>query len=234
MAKTDDLQTSFYFQTPIYHIEIPEWVSHVDNVCEKYIKQARKNNQKTIKAREKSWKKKGLGDVGMSHHSTTLINDPALKEFQKYVGATSWNVLNSMGYDLSNYELFWTEFWVQHFAAKGGGHHEGHIHYDNHISGFYFLRCSEKTSMPVFHDPRQAKLMNDLPQKKADEVTPVSPLIHYKPKPGTMIFIPAYLEHQYTVDPGVEDFRFIHFNLQAVRKMITQTIRNQAKGGKKK
>jgi hypothetical protein len=37
-----------------------------------------------------------------------------------------------------DYELFWTECWVQHFAEKGGGHHEGHIHYDNHISGFYF------------------------------------------------------------------------------------------------
>jgi uncharacterized protein (TIGR02466 family) len=229
MAVTDQLQTSLYFQTPIYHIEIPEWVDHVDKVCDRYIKEARKNNQKAIKDREKNWKKKGLGDVGMSHHSSSLINDPELKEFQDYIGATSWNVLDHMGYDLSGYELFWTEFWVQHFAEKGGGHHEGHIHYDNHVSGFYFLRCSEKTSMPVFHDPRYAKVMADLPRKNETEVSMASPMIHYKPKPGTMIFIPAYLEHQYTVDPGVEDFRFVHFNLQAVRKMITDTIRKQAK-----
>ena len=233
MAKEDQLQTSFYFQTPIYHIEIPEWVDQVDKVCEKYVKDARKRNQKAIKDREKKWKKKGLGDIGMSHHSTSLINDPGLKEFQEYIGATSWNVLDHMGYDLSGYELFWTEFWVQHFGDKGGGHHEGHIHYDNHISGFYFLRCSEKTSVPVFHDPRQAKLMNDLPRKNEDEVSVASPLIHYKPKPGTMIFIPAYLEHQYTVDMGVEDFRFVHFNLQAVRRMITDTIRKQAREEKK-
>jgi hypothetical protein len=95
-----------------------------------------------------------------------------------------------------------------------------------------FLRCSEKTSMPVFHDPRYAKVMADLPRKNDTEVSMASPMIHYKPKPGTMIFIPAYLEHQYTVDPGVEDFRFVHFNLQAVRKMITDTIRKQAKGEK--
>jgi hypothetical protein len=31
------------------------------------------------------------------------------------------------------------------------------------------------------------------------------------------------------VDDGVEPFRFIHFNLQAVRKMITDTVRVQAK-----
>ena len=71
MSVKDQLQTSFYFQTPIYHIEIPEWVDHVDKVCDNYIKQAKKNNQKAIKDREKDWKKKGLGDVGMSHHSTS-------------------------------------------------------------------------------------------------------------------------------------------------------------------
>jgi hypothetical protein len=44
-----------------------------------------------------------------------------------------------------------------------------------------------------------------------------------------MIFFPAYLEHQYTVDDGVEPFRFIHFNLQAVRRMITDTVRTTTK-----
>jgi hypothetical protein len=150
MAVTDQLQTSLYFQTPIYHIEIPEWVDHVDKVCDRYIKEAKKNNQKAIKDREKNWKKKGLGDVGMSHHSSSLINDPELKEFQDYIGATSWNVLDHMGYDLSNYELFWTEFWVQHFAEKGGGHHEGHIHYDNHVSGFYFYVAVKKLLCQYF------------------------------------------------------------------------------------
>ena len=41
-----------------------------------------------------------------------------------------------------------------------------------------------------------------------------------KPKPGTLIFFPAYVPHQFTVDEGSEPFRFIHFNLQAVRKII--------------
>jgi hypothetical protein len=47
MAVTDQLQTSLYFQTPIYSIEIPEWVDHVDKVCDRYIKEAKKNNQKS-------------------------------------------------------------------------------------------------------------------------------------------------------------------------------------------
>jgi len=40
------------------------------------------------------------------------------------------------------------------------------------------------------------------------------------------MFFPAYVQHQFSVDDGVDDFRFIHFNLQAVRNIIV----NAAKG----
>ena len=33
------------------------------------------------------------------------------------------------------------------------------------MSGFYFLKCSNKTSKPFFHDPRPGKLMTDLTNK---------------------------------------------------------------------
>ena len=229
MPEEKKLILSTYFSSPVYYIEIPEWVDKTNKICDKYIKNAKNNNIKEIKEREKKIGKK-IGDHGMSHHSTSLIDDPNLKELQDYIGATSWNILDNMGYDLTNYELFWTEFWTQEFGEKGGGHHEGHIHYDNHISGFYFLKCSDKTSMPVFHDPRPAKLMTQLTLKNEAEITLGTHQIHYKPKPGTMIFFPAYMEHQYVIDNGIEPFRFIHFNLQAVRKMITNSIRKQTKG----
>ena len=90
-----------------------------------------------------------------------------------------------------------------------------------------------KTSLPVFHDPRPGKLMTQLPLKNEKEITLGTDKVHYKPKPGTMIFIPAYLTHEYIVDAGIEDFRFIHFNLQAVRKMITDTVRVQARAENK-
>ena len=227
MAKTDQLNSSIYFSSPVYSIEIPEWVDDANKVCDKYIKEAKKNNAKAIKEREKKLGKK-IGDHGMSYHSTSLVGDPALKELQEYIGSTSWNILDHMGYNLTNYELFWTEFWVQQFAEKAGGNHSPHVHYNNHISGFYFLRCSDKTSLPVFHDPRPGKLMTQLPLKNEKEITLGTDKIHYKPKPGTMIFIPAYLTHEYIVDAGIQDFRFIHFNLQAVQKMITDTVRKQA------
>ena len=33
------------------------------------------------------------------------------------------------------------------------------------------------------------------------------------PKPGQFIFFNSYLPHEFVVDPGIEPFRFIHFNL---------------------
>ena len=92
MSKKDPLQTSLYFQSPVYHVEIPEWVKPIDKICDKYIKKAQKDNEKVIKQREKDWKKK-VGDITMSHHSISMVGDPGLKEFQDYVGATSWNVM---------------------------------------------------------------------------------------------------------------------------------------------
>ena len=149
-----------------------------------------------------------------------LNGDPDLKELESYVGNTSLNLLNEWGYDMEKYKMFFTEFWVQEFSKNGGGHHSTHVHWDNHISGFYFLKCSDKTSYPVMHDPRAGAMMTKLPQKDGNKITPMIDQLHYRPKPGMLVFFPAYVPHEFAVDMGVDDFRFIHFNLQAVRNNI--------------
>ena len=45
-----------------------------------------------------------------------------------------------------------------------------------------------------------------------------------QPKPGTLIIFPGYLEHEYAVDFGIEPFRFIHWNIQAVPKEMAKDI----------
>lgn len=214
-----NLQFKGYFITPIYSTVISEWVDPLIKATDPFIKQAKNNNKQIIKDRSKRFKK-NLGDLGMSHHSNFLINIPEFKELQNFINKSSIYILNHMGYDLTNYEVHWTEFWAQEFAKNGGGHHEGHIHYDNHISGFYFLKCSDKTSYPVFHDPRLGKIVTQLPLKKESEITFGSQFISQKPVPGTLILFPSFLEHQFVMDLGIEPFRFIHFNLQAVRKIV--------------
>ena len=39
--------------------------------------------------------------MGNVFHSTSLIGDPNFLDLQNYVGATSQNLLNEMGFDLS-------------------------------------------------------------------------------------------------------------------------------------
>ena len=165
--------------------------------------------------------------MGNVFHSTSLINDPNFKELQDYVGATAHNLLNEMGFDLSNFQIFTTEMWVQEFAKRGAGHHTLHTHWNGHISGFYFLKASERTSSPFFEDPRPGNLMNLLPEKDKTKITTATSQIHFKVKPGRMIFFPSYMPHLYSVDMGYEPFRFIHWNCQAIPKGVLNVVQKK-------
>jgi uncharacterized protein (TIGR02466 family) len=214
-----------YFKCPIWHAEEPSFVKSLNKASDKYIKEAQKNLKKSINERNKKFGDKG--DMGHVFHSTSLINDPNFKKLQDYVGATAHNLLNEMGFDLTNYQVFTTEMWVQEFAKKGGGHHTLHTHWNGHISGFYFLKASEKTSMPVFEDPRAGNVMNLLPEKDKTKITYATSQVHYKVKPGNMIFFPSYMPHLYSVDMGYEPFRFIHWNCQAIPKGVLNVVQKK-------
>ena len=85
-----------------------------------------------------------------------------------------------------------------------------------HVSGFYFLKCSDKTSYPVFHEPKTGARCTKLKMKPdLKGVWAGHEQFHLRPKPGTLIIFPGYLEHEYAVDFGIEPFRFIHWNIQA-------------------
>jgi uncharacterized protein (TIGR02466 family) len=177
------------------------------NFTDKYIEKAKQDNQKYFINNK---------DFGMSHHSQPLFNDVDFKNFVEHILNKSYSILDEQGYDLKEYRLIIRDLWVQEFSKEGGGHHVTHTHSSGHISGFYFLKCSENTSYPIFHDPRPGKMMIQLPEKNTLLVTESSERVFLKPKPGTFIFFNSYLPHEFQVDHGIEPFRFIHFNIQAV------------------
>jgi uncharacterized protein (TIGR02466 family) len=207
-----------YFKCPIWFAKEDKFVNELNKASDSYIEAAKKNLKKDIDERNKKYGDKG--DMGHVFHSTSLIGDPNFKQLQEYIGATSHNLLLEMGYNLNDYTVFTTEMWVQEFAKKGGGHHTLHTHWNGHISGFYFLKASEKTSLPLFEDPRPGNLMNGLPELDKSQVTYASTQINYKVEPGSMIFFPSYMPHQYIVDMGYDPFRFIHWNCQAIPKAV--------------
>jgi hypothetical protein len=125
-----------------------------------------------------------------------------------------------MGYDMSNYKLFYTESWVQEFSHNGAGHHWFHTHPNNHISGFFFLKASQITSKPFFQDPRTAHVPLKLKEKDTTKITNANDLVNFDVKPGSLMLFPAYMSHAYQVDHGIEPFRFIHINMRAIEKNV--------------
>jgi len=207
-----------YFACPIWFADAPQFVDGLNKASDPYIATAKKNMKKHMDKRNKAYGDRG--DMGLVFHSNTLIGEPDFLELQNYIGATSNNLLMEMGFDMTNHQLFITEMWVQEFGKKGGGHHTLHTHWNGHMSGFYFLKASEKTSRPFFEDPRPGNQMNLLPQKDLTKITHASHQINYEVTPGRMIFFPSYMPHMYGVDMGYEPFRFIHWNCQAIQKGI--------------
>ena len=224
MSFPKQLNLEHYFASPVWWADEPKFVKKLNKASDKYIKQSQKNLKSTIDERNKKFGNKG--DMGHVFHSTSLINDPDFMDLQNYIGATAHNLLGEMGFDLTNHQIFITEMWVQEFAKQGGGHHALHTHWNGHMSGFYFLKGSKKTSAPLFEDPRSGNMMNLLPEKDKNKVSYASSRVHYIPNPGRMIFFPSYMPHQYTVDIGYEPFRFIHWNAQAIPKSVLDAAKN--------
>ena len=213
------LKRDDYFRCPIWSTYEGSILKELNNASDKHIKKAKINLKHELKERNEKYGDRG--DMGYTFQSDSLIEDESFQEFQNYIGETSYNLLDEMGFDLTDYKIHIMELWVQEFAEKGGGHHKLHTHWNGHMSGFYFLKAGEKTSMPVFHDPRAGNVMNLLPEKDEKQITYASSQVHYKVKSGAMMFFPSYMPHLYTVDMGYEPFRFIHFNCQAIPKYLT-------------
>jgi len=205
-----------YFSTPIWAEHRPEYIKSLNKASNKYIIEAKKRNKDYIKY---------YGDFATSYHSTTLLQDNNFIDFREYIGNKSWEFLDNMGYDMHKYTTLFSEMWVQEFAKKGGGHHSPHVHWNQHVSGFYFLKCGPETSMPVFHEPKTGARATKLHMKPdLKGIWPGHDLVHYRPQPGTLIIFPGYMEHEYSVDYGKTPFRFIHWNIQAVPKQMAKDV----------
>ena len=207
-----------YFNTTIWSEQKPEFIKSLTKASNKYIKAARNFPEAKKHIKE-------FGDFGRSYHSTPLTADNNFRDFRDYIGQKSWEYLDHQGYDMQQYTTMFSEMWVQEFAKEGGGHHSAHIHWNQHVSGFYFLKASEKTSMPIFHDPRTGARATKLAMKtNVKEIFNGNELVHFKPQPGTLLIFPGYLEHEFSIDFGIEPFRFIHWNIQAIPKGMAKDV----------
>ena len=200
-----------YFNTTIWNEQKPEFVKSLTKTSNKYIKDAKNNPEARAHIKK-------FGDFGRSYHSAPLTADNDFLDFRNYIGQKSAEFLDWQGFDMSQYVAMFSEMWVQEFSKKGGGHHSAHVHWNQHVSGFYFLKCSDKTSYPVFHEPRTGARTTKLLMKPNSGLAYGHETIHFKPEPGTLMIFPGYLEHEFVVDHGIQPFRFIHWNIQCIPK----------------
>ncbi len=202
-----------YFKTPFWFEEKPEFLKSLTKATDSYIKEAKELRKTDIKK---------TNDFGISYHSKLLTMDTKFRDFHNYVGQKAFEFLDWQGFDMQQYTTFFSESRVQEFSKNGGGHCSAHIYHNQHVGGFYFLKASENTSLPIFHEPRTGARCTKLKLKDLTVITHGTGLLNFKIKPGVLLFFPGYMEHEFAVDHGKEPFRFIHFNIQAVPKEITK------------
>jgi uncharacterized protein (TIGR02466 family) len=202
-----------YFKTPFWFEEKLDFLKSLTKTTDKYIKESKELLKKDFK---------NSNNFENFHRSKSLTTDTKFKDFHNYVGQKSLEFLDWQGFDMQQYTIFFSESWVQEFAKNERGNHFSHINHNQHVSGFYFLKANENNSYPTFHEPRTGARSTKLKLKKPKEITHGLDLIHFKVKPGVLLFFPGYMEYEFTVDHSEEPFRFIHFNLQAVPKEMAK------------
>jgi uncharacterized protein (TIGR02466 family) len=194
----------FYFSSPVYSKMLPEYLENAKEVSNEYIEKI-----KTIVE---------FSDLFPYYNTENFNEDHRIATLATEIIKTCNTVLDNQGYDMSNYELVFTEFWVQEHQYGGG--QERHVHGNGNIlTGFYFLECPEDSCKLVIHDPRPAKEFgNYLPEKDVNNGTDASEAINFNPVAGQLIITNAYLPHTFTKNSSKEFFKMLHFNVSAIYK----------------
>lgn len=193
------LEAAYHFCTPIYRIERPDFLALVTEVSEEYLTQQRKQP---------------IDEIYPVVMSGSYYADPRLFDFAEFIGMSAWNILAEQGYAMQDKIVSFTEMWTQEHHKHSAM--EQHTHGGGaQIVGFYFLDVPDNSSRVVFHDPRIAKTMVDLPQADVGMATIASTMINFEPKPGLMIFTNAWLAHSFTRHASDKPLKFVHFNLVA-------------------
>lgn len=197
VVQNTQLQVAAHFSSPIYFIERFDFLESVTTVSEEFLAQSRKERQ--------------LDEIYPVMMSGNYMSDERIQPFVQFVLDTGWNILNEQGYAMQNFLTTFTEMWTQEHHKHSAM--EQHTHPNSQLVGFYFLEVPENSSRVLFHDPRIAKTMSDLPEQDINNVTTASRMINIVPKPGMLIFANAWLAHSFSRHAADKPIKFVHFNI---------------------
>jgi uncharacterized protein (TIGR02466 family) len=146
-------------------------------------------------------------------YMTESINfDPEMLDFANFVAQVGWDILNNQGYAMQYFATYFAEMWTQEHHQHSSM--EKHIHGNGAVlSGFYFLDVPKNSSRVIFHEPKDAKVITNLPEKNMSDGTHASSMINFVPKEGQLMFTNSWLPHSFTKNESKKPLRFIHFNI---------------------
>jgi hypothetical protein len=198
------MNTWNYFSSPVHSVMAPEYLDIAKIVADEYIVDIKNTTQ--------------FDEVYPFYNTKNFQNDSRILPLATEIIKSCYAALDFQGYDTTNYELVFTEFWVQEHQYMSG--QERHVHGGgNVLTGFYFLECPQDSCRLVIHEPRPAKEFgNYLPEKNVNEGTYASESINFIPEPGQLIITNAYLPHTFTRNSSKELFKMLHFNVSAIYK----------------
>jgi hypothetical protein len=203
----DILETRLYFSSAVSWIKKMDFLNQIRSLSDLLISQIDSSKEKmTVMTGDFS----GYEDA---------------KEFGEYVSQTVWNILESQGYMMEDKVTYFTEMWTQEHHYQSSI--DPHIHGSGvQMSVFYFLDVPENSSVIVFHDPRPAKVIINLPEKDMGQITPASNSISLKPEDGLLMFVPPYVAHEITRNMNKDKpFRFVHMNLSVMQSPVKNQIK---------
>jgi Putative 2OG-Fe(II) oxygenase len=192
----DSLEEHNYFATTIYAVEKAEFLEPIRSISNKYLEDSKSQTGKK-----------------MTVMTENFSNDPEALGFAQYVSQSAWNILASQGYAMDGLVTYFTEMWTQEHNFQSNM--EQHFHGGGaQISAFYFLEVPDKGCKLIIYDPRQSKVIINLPQADDDKLTPASPYGVFSPKEGVIIFTPAWLPHSFSRNLNSEKpMKFVHMNI---------------------
>lgn len=197
-----------YFPSSVYSVDVPEFLESVNEVSEEYL--------------TKSKKTKELDEIYPVYMTDNYFDHEKIIDFQRFVGNTAWNILDSQGYEMKDHVTFFSEMWSQEHYKHSSM--EQHIHgHGSQMVGFYFLECPADCSKLIIYDPRPAKVQINLPLKDESEITLGSNAVNFEPKAGQLIITNSWLAHSFTKHSSDSPIKFVHFNLM-VQKLPQQSV----------
>jgi uncharacterized protein (TIGR02466 family) len=186
------------FTCPVFMMDKPEFLDVARKISKKFIAKRKKETEL---------------NPNYPVYMTESINfDIEMLDFSNFVAQISWDILDSQGYAMNFFSTFFTEMWAQEHYQHSTM--EKHIHGNGAvISGFYFIDVPKNSSRVIFHEPKDSKVITNLPEKDMANGTHASSMINFEPKEGQLMITNSWLPHSFTKNESKKPLRFIHFNI---------------------